>query len=69
MRRSLRLLLMVCIAGATTGCGLCGRAPLIPQAYVAPAPVCDPCAGAAPVVARPAAVVAPAGPPPAVVVP
>lgn len=66
MRRQLLVLLLVGISAITSGCGLCGRAPLIPQAYVAPA--CDPCATGA-VVARPAAVLAPAGPAPAVVVP
>ena len=41
MRRQLLVLLLVGISAITSGCGLCGRAPLIPQAYVAPA--CDPC--------------------------
>jgi hypothetical protein len=68
MRRPLQVLLLVGISAITSGCGLCGRAPVYPQAYVAPAPACDPCATGA-VIARPAAVVAPAGPPPAVVVP
>jgi hypothetical protein len=66
MRRPLLVMLLVCVSALTSGCGLCGRAPLYPQVYSAPA--CDPCGGSA-VVARPAAVVAPAGPAPAVVVP
>jgi len=66
MRRALFVSLLVCISAITSGCGMCGRPPVFPQAYVAPA--CDPCATGA-VVARPAAVVVPApGPPAAVVV-
>jgi hypothetical protein len=61
MRRSLLVLLLVSFSAITPGCGLCGRPPVYPQAYVAPA--CDPCATGA-VVARPAP-----GPPAAVVVP
>jgi hypothetical protein len=66
MRRALFLLLLGCASAMSSGCGLCGRAPIFPQAYVAPAPACDPCATGA-VVARPAAVVAPAAPAPVVV--
>jgi hypothetical protein len=66
MRRLSLVLLLVGISAITSGCGLCGRPPVYPQAYVAPA--CDPCATRA-VIARPAAVVGPAGPAPAVVVP
>lgn len=66
MRRSLRVLLLVGMSLISSGCGLCGRPPLIPQAYVAPA--CDPCA-AAPVVARPSGAVVAAPAAPTVVVP
>jgi hypothetical protein len=67
MRRALLALLLVCASAIASGCGLCGRPPVYPQAYVAPA--CDPCATGA-VVARPvpAAVVVPAPGPPAPVV-
>jgi len=66
MRRLLLALLLFGVSGITAGCQNCGLPRVFPQAYVAPA--CDPCATGA-VVARPAAVVAPGPPAPAVFVP